>query len=397
MKKLTGHLEEKNGKWYAAVNHYTTDGKRKVKWYSLDLESRKGSKTEANHRLRALLEKLNTGNTYLTENMTHAERERHRVANMLVEDYLIEWLESHRGNVSKTTYEGYKTYIESKMIPFFKEMHIKVNEITGDEINSFYTSLRKMGLKGTSMQRYHSVLHLAFKTAMKRKIIPSNPVEQADRPKATQFIANFYNAEEIKELLECAKSDELYLIILLAVYYGLRRSEVIGLKWSAIDFYQKTISIRHKVVDEKNGPVGYDVMKTKSSYRTLPLLPFIEEALIAKRDECLEMQRVMGRSYRSEHREYVNVDALGRLYRPNYVTDHFGVILRQNNLRHIRFHDLRHSCASLLLANKIPMKMIQDWLGHSDMGTTSNIYSHLDANSKIDSANVIGAALARGT
>ena len=109
MKKLTGHLEEKNGKWYAAVNHYTTDGKRKVKWYSLDLESRKGSKTEANHRLRALLEKLNTGTTYLTENMTHAERERHRIANSLVEDYLVEWLETHKGNVSKTTYEGYKT------------------------------------------------------------------------------------------------------------------------------------------------------------------------------------------------------------------------------------------------------------------------------------------------
>ena len=85
------------------------------------------------------------------------------------------------------------------------------------------------------------------------------------------------------------------------------------------------------------------------------------------------------------------------IYRPNYVTDHFAVILKKHDLRKIRFHDLRHSCASLLLANKIPMKMIQDWLGHSDMGTTSNIYSHLDANSKLDSAKAIGVALASGS
>ena len=95
--------------------------------------------------------------------------------------------------------------------------------------NQFYERLTDEGLKGTSMQRYHSVLHLAFKSAFKRRILPANPVDQADRPKAQQYIADYYNPEEIKKLLEVSRDDELHLIILLACFYGLRRSEITGL------------------------------------------------------------------------------------------------------------------------------------------------------------------------
>ena len=296
-------------------------------------------------------------------------------------------------NVSASTYEGYKNYIESKMIPYFKKLHIKVKELSGDEINGFYQEMNKLGFKGSTLQRYHAVLHLAFKTAMKRKIIPTNPVEQADRPKAEPFIADYYNADEIKTLLEVSEKDELHLIIKLACYYGLRRSEVLGIKWSAIDFVEKTISIKHKVLSEDDGPQGYDVMKTKSSFRTMPLLPFIEEELRKEKARQTELKRVMGRAYIDEYDDYVCTDALGRLYDPDYVTNHFKVILKRNKLRDIRFHELRHSCASLLLAKGIPMKMIQDWLGHSDMSTTANIYSHLDSTSKRETAQAIGELL----
>ena len=120
-------------------------------------------------------------------------------------------------------------------------------------------------------------------------------------------------------------------------------------------------------------PQGYDVMKTKSSFRTMPLLPFIEEELKKEKARQAELKRVMGRAYIDEYDDYVCTDALGRLYDPDYVTNHFKVILKRNKLRDIRFHELRHSCASLLLAKGIPMKMIQDWLGHSDMSTTVNV------------------------
>lgn len=187
--------------------------------------------------------------------------------------------------------------------------------------------------------------------------------------------------------------DELHLVIALTAYYGLRRSEVLGLKWSAIDFAEKKIHIRHKVLDERDGPHGYDVMKTKSSQRSLALIPVVEKMLLAERERQAEMKRAFGKGYCRDYEDYVCVDALGKLYRPNYVSDHFAVILKQNGLRHIRFHDLRHSCASLLLSLGRPMKEIQDWLGHSDMNTTANIYSHLDSHSKIACATAIGEAL----
>ena len=393
MRRITGHLEEDKGKWYAAVNRYDTDGKRHVKWYNLDVEAKRGNKQKADERLTELLEKLNRGTDYLSESLTPAERERLRLSNSPVDEYLVEWLEDHKRNITTRTYEGYKSYIDQRIVPYFREKHILVKDMTGDNINAFYRYLTEQGLKGTSQQRYHSVLHLAFKTAVKRRIIPANPVDQADRPKSKPFIASYYNADEMKKLLEIAEKDELHLVILLTAYYGLRRSEVLGLKWSAIDFTDKKIAIRHKVLEESGEIHGYDVMKTKSSYRTLPLIPVVEEALrnqISFRDE---MKKAFRKGYCTDYEEYICTDALGRLYRPDYVSEHFALLLKNNGLRHIRFHELRHSCASLLLAKKVPMKMIQEWLGHSDISTTSNIYSHLDAESKLESADIIGAAL----
>ena len=394
MKRITGHLAERNNKWYAVINLYDANGKRKEKWQSLDLASGKGSKREADFRLHQLLEKFNSDDIYLQNNMSHAEKERSRVANMQVIDYLPEWLESHKPNISILTYTGYKTMIESRMIPYFKTLgDLKVKDITGDEINDYYFHIRKLGLKGTSAQRHHSLLHLAFKSAVKRRVIATNPVDQADRPKATQYIGKYYNASELKELLDKAENDPIYIVIILAAYFGLRRSEALGLKWSAVDFDNKTVSISHKVIKTDDGIVGMDVMKTKSSYRTLPLIPQVEDALLKEKAKQDEMQRIMRRGYCKKYTDYICVDAIGEIIKPDYVTNHFKILLRDNGLKQIRFHDLRHSCASLLLENGVPMKMIQDWLGHSDMGTTANIYSHIDSESKKASAIAIGSAL----
>ena len=188
-------------------------------------------------------------------------------------------------------------------------------------------------------------------------------------------------------------NDPIHIVIFLAAYYGLRRSEVLGLKWSAVDFENKTVSISHKVVQNDKGVVGMDVMKTKSSYRTLPLIPQVEQALLAEREKQEQMKKVMRSAYSKEYTDYVCVDALGKIYDPDFVTGHFGQLLKKHNLKKIRFHDLRHSCASVLLAQGVPMKQIQEWLGHSDMSTTANIYSHLDAVTKADTGAAMSKAL----
>ncbi|MBE7080777.1 MAG: site-specific integrase, partial [Clostridiales bacterium] len=138
---------------------------------------------------------------------------------------------------------------------------------------------------------------------------------------------------------------------------------------------------------------GHDVMKTKSSYRSLPLIPQVKEILLQEKAKQESMRKLLRGAYNKKYLDYVCVDAIGDILTPKYISSHFKVILAKNGLKKIRFHDLRHSCASLLLANKVPMKMIQDWLGHSDMSTTANIYSHVDHTSKLESAKVIGNLL----
>lgn len=150
-----------------------------------------------------------------------------------------------------------------------------------------------------------------------------------------------------------------------------------GLKWDAIDFERKTLTIRHTVtevvLDGKETVVAKDRTKTKSSYRTLPLVAPFEALLHKLKAEQERNQKVCGKAYCMDYPNYVYVNELGERVKPGYITKNFERMLKNNGLKKIRFHDLRHSCASLLYANGVNLKEIQEWLGHSNISTTSNI------------------------
>lgn len=237
----------------------------------------------------------------------------------------------------------------------------------------------------------------ALKYAVRIDLIASNPVDKVDRPRPQAFMASYYSAEEMEKLFEAAQGHKLELIIQLAAFYGLRRAEVMGLRWEAIDFEAKTLTIRHIVtstrIDGKKILVEADRAKTKSSLRTLPLVDPIAERLKAVKEQQEYNQKICGNCYNQEYLGYVFVDAMGNLIQPDSVTTGFPQLLKENGLRRIRFHDLRHSCASLLLKEGVPMKQIQEWLGHSDISTTANIYAHLDSQSKNLSARTMANTL----
>ena len=155
----------------------------------------------------------------------------------------------------------------------------------------------------------------------------------------------------------------------------------------------KTLTIQHTVVevklDGKSKVIQKDTTKTKSSLRTLPLVAPFEKLLRELKKQQEINRQVCGACYCSDYLDYINVNSIGELMKPNFITQHFEILLAKNKLKKIRFHDLRHSCASLLYANGVSLKEIQEWLGHSDISTTSNIYTHLDFSSKVSSANAI--------
>ena len=202
-----------------------------------------------------------------------------------------------------------------------------------------------------------------------------------------------YQSDGFKNEEMNREAEKFRKITILAAFYGLRRSEAIGLKWDAIDFEQKTLTIRHTVtqvcVNGKSTIIEKDRTKTKSSYRTLPLVPPFEELLYRLKAQQEANRKLCGRMYNKKYLGYIYVNEIGELVKPGYITQHFPLVLEKNGLRKIRFHDLRHSCASLLYANGVSLKDIQEWLGHSDISTTSNIYTHLDFSSKVASANAI--------
>ena len=171
--------------------------------------------------------------------------------------------------------------------------------------------------------------------------------------------------------------------------YGFRRSEVIGLKWSAVDFENDTITINHTITQSNGKLIIRDKTKTKSSKRSLPLEPIVKFFLLELKEKQEKNKELCGDSYNQEYLEYICVDNCGNLIRPDYVTETFLKLLKKKKLKIIRFHDLRHTCASILLKNGANMKEIQAWLGHSNYNTTANLYAHLDTSSVCNTGKVI--------
>ncbi len=376
---VAGHLREKSGYYYAVLNYTDSLGKRKTKWISTGLTV-KGNKKRAEAILMDARRNFNP--------------EEPKVMNedILFADYMEKWLDIIKSSVAVPTYASYSTTVKKIVAPYFREKEVTLKNLTAKDIQEFY--LRELErVSASSVIHYHANIHKALKYAVKIDLIDVNPADKVERPKKDRYVGSFYDADEVNALFEAAKGTKLELPILFGAFYGLRRSEAIGLKWDAIDFDQNTITIRHTVtscdLDGKRILVAADTTKTKSSMRTLPLVPFMRERLLALREEQKENRRLCGRSYIKDYVDYVCVNEIGDLIKPHYVTESFPKLLKANGLRPVRYHDLRHSCASLLLANGVPMKQIQEWLGHSDFSTTANIYAHLDYSSKLTSADAM--------
>ena len=315
---------------------------------------------------------------------------------VLFADYIEQWLDVAKPTIAVATYASYCSMVKRVIAPYFRERGITLQGLTPKDIQDFYLEKLKT-VSASSVIHYHANIHRALKHAVKLDLIPTNPADKVDRPKKDRFIGSFYDADEVNKLFEVSKGTKLEFPILFGAFYGLRRSEALGLKWDAIDFENDSITIRHTVtsvtLDGKVQVVASDTTKTKSSLRTLPLVPFVKERLLVLKKEQENNRRLCGRSYHKQYAGYVCINEMGDLIKPHYVTEQFPKLLDANGLRRIRFHDLRHSCASLMLANGVPMKQIQDWLGHSDFSTTANIYAHLDYSTKLSSADAMLSGL----
>lgn len=383
-------VQSKKGRLYA-VMQVKKDGTTKPVWRALGLPEG-ANKTKVNKAFREVVAR------YEQEFWEEQERGGRPPADIPVYDYLVSYLKRVEPELQKNTIVSYRSMTNGKIRRYFQRRpQLTVGNLKPQDIQDFYQSLFADGVVANTVIHYHALLRRAFQQAFKEERIDANPFDRVGRPKKNKFHGENYTQEELLTLLHLARGDVIYPAILLAGAMGLRRSEALGVRWSRIDWEKRTVLLDTKIVEyRENGkkkvePV--EEMKNKSSRRTLPLPDPVVEMLQVQKDHREVYRKMFQGSYSTQYLDYVCVNQLGELLRPSYVTDHFRELLEKYGLRHIRFHDLRHTFASLLINQDVPLINVSNFLGHSDLSTTANIYAHLDKASKQASAAVISDIL----
>ena len=383
-------VQSKKGRLYA-VMQVKKDGTTKPVWRALGL-SEGANKTKVNKAFREVVAQ------YEQEFWEEQERGGRPPADIPVYDYLVSYLKRVEPELQKNTIVSYRSMTNGKIRRYFQRRpQLTVGNLKPQDIQDFYQSLFADGVVANTVIHYHALLRRAFQQAFKEERIDANPFDRVGRPKKNKFHGENYTQEELLTLLHLARGDVIYPAILLAGAMGLRRSEALGVRWSRIDWEKRTVLLDTKIVEyRENGkkqvePV--EEMKNKSSRRTLPLPDPVVEMLQVQKEHREVYRKMFQGSYNTQYLDYVCVNQLGELLRPSYVTDHFRELLEKYGLRHIRFHDLRHTFASLLINQDVPLINVSNFLGHSDLSTTANIYAHLDKASKQASADVISDIL----
>lgn len=383
-------VQSKKGRLYA-VMQVKKDGTTKPVWRALGLPEG-ANKTKVNKAFREVVAQ------YEQEFWEEQERGGRPPADIPVYDYLVSYLKRVEPELQKNTIVSYRSMTNGKIRRYFQRRpQLTVGNLKPQDIQDFYQSLFADGVVANTVIHYHALLRRAFQQAFKEERIGANPFDRVGRPKKNKFHGENYTQEELLTLLHLARGDVIFPAILLAGAMGLRRSEALGVRWSRIDWEKRTVLLDTKIVEyQENGkkkvePV--EEMKNKSSRRTLPLPDPVVEMLQVQKEHREVYRKMFQGSYNAQYLDYVCVNQLGELLRPSYVTDHFRELLEKYGLRHIRFHDLRHTFASLLINQDVPLINVSNFLGHSDLSTTANIYAHLDKASKQASAAVISDIL----
>jgi integrase len=378
--QITGSLQQKKGWYYVVVPMHDANGKTKYKWHATHTQK----KREATAEMRRILNELEQSQVVYSKERTFI-------------DWLNHWMNEKALNITKNTDTSYRWTLTKYIVPYFEPLKLNLSEVTTQHLQDYYTSKQREGLSPRTIKKHSVILHGALKTAYQRDLIPRNPADKVELPrqaKQDKFRGKAYTAEQAHVLLTAMADDVLYTAILLALFYGLRRSEVCGLRWKDIDFEAKTMTICH--TRTQVGEVSaQDRTKSAASHRTLTLIDSTIPTLRTIHRKQLEQRMLLGSEYYidPDGNDYVCVWPDGRPFLPEFVTHHFRDFLIKNNLPLIRFHDLRHTAGSLLLESGATIKQVQEFMGHEQASTTLDVYAHTSPESRKDTAERLGDVL----
>ena len=346
---MTGSLQVKNDRFFIVLSK-SENGKRQQKWIATGLPT-KGNKRKAEQMLREAM-------------IEYDKQPQFAKSNMLFTDCVQLWLEAVRRRVDVVTYQGYELIAKTQVIPFFEARHIKLRNVTINLLQEFFDEKAargrkdgKGGLSPASLRRYRNVINQTLNHAIRNGWLFSNPCQLVELPKEEHYESSFYTENQLKRLFEETKGDPIYPLIKITALYGLRRSEVLGLKWDSVDFDSGRLTIKHTVAKVVK-TIEKDKTKNSSSHRSFPLTPEARAIFLDVRKAEQESRRLFGKGYIES--DYIFKWPDGKPFSPDYVSQHFALLLKNKGLPHIRFHELRHPCVkqkTKILEFLVPYKL----------------------------------------
>lgn len=369
-------ITKKTGKSYYCLLKWQEGGKQHSKEISTRIPVKGSNKRKAQEKCEELRQKYER--LYESNGLN--------VTDTLFSDYIEEWLENQKRFLKPSTVYGYTKIVENHIVPYFKPKRLTLLEVVPKHIQDYYYRMLDRGLSPASVKRHHSIIRKALQEAMQLNMIPYNPADRTKLPKQRQYHAKVYDKNLLMQLLAAAKGSAIESAVVITAYYGLRRGEIAGLMWSAIDFDTRLIHIDKTRVTAK-GEVFQESTKTLSSCRVLPIEQEMYDYLTKLKQKQENNRYYYGKDYCSDG--FVCCFDDGTPLKVSYISHAFSVLLERNNLPHIRFHDLRHSIATILLSSGVSLKVIQEILGHSTLTTTANFYLHPDITEKSKAFNTV--------
>lgn len=351
----------------------TADGKLKAMEKSTGVKPDTGGIREAKKRAKEIVSQY--------EDLLYSDK-----SEMLLGDYVADWLERHKANVKTNTYDSYSHMNNRHIKPYFAERGLKLKDIKPMHLQE-YVNVKLQEVSPNTVIKHLTLIKTAMQDAVINDLIKSNPAYKVKPPKKEKPKHDFYTVPELRDLLRVSRDTPIEVPIFLAVMFGLRRSECVGLKWSDIDFEHKTLTINGSVTRQKDGGKIIDTydttLKTEASHSAYLLNDTVCEYL-----ENLYKHNMQLISNTEDYKEYVCVNEVGERLKLDYITHRFDKLLKQNGLRHIRFHDLRHSVLSILAGSYL-MKNVQGYARHANYNITADTYSHFDSANTLAELNTL--------
>ncbi len=370
------YQRKEDGKWVGSIT--LDNGKRKVFYGS--------KRSEVKEKLVAALHDQQQGTLVASGPQT-------------VGQFLTDWLENtHKRQIRPRTYERYREALYLHLIPALGKHQLQ--KLTVQHIQAFYTQKEKEHLAPATIIYYHSVLHNALGVAVKQGLVSRNVSDLASPPRRKRFEIQPLDEKQAQLLLATLRGHKWEALYTLAIVTGLRQGEILGLKWQDINFATGTLQVRRILsrvptqTPEREHVYVEAEPKTNKSRRNVVIAPIALEALKHHRIQQLELKLQAGTSWQDH--DYVFSTSIGNHLRPNYVVVELKKILVQAGLPNIRFHDLRHSAATLLFAAGVHPKVVQEILGHTQISMTMDIYSHVIPGMQEDAMNKLNDSLKRG-